>query len=291
MKKLLCLMMSILVVFAFAACGGGSDTDTDTASGSETANIGAATSITFDAESYTIGVEEYFELADHVTVEPAGAEIEYSCSDETIAEVFSKTKGEFQGKASGEVTVTATSKDGKVTATCKLIVAGKGTIVARDNNVGGITNKRWGAVERPDDSEAYIVIIPKGLSGADMSKAVDYISNAGEKATDGSCAVAVNGYYIAKTGDTGNYKLENVPEGDYVGIIISSMDYTSRKTYSEADALATFKASAMGSYFSDAEAGQFVAKFYNREFYVGELSVTANTNTVFGYDFEPDLHQ
>ncbi len=291
MKKLLCLLMSVLVLFAFAACGGSEDTGSTPDNGSQDATTGAVTSIKFDAESYTIGVEEYIELKDHITVEPAGAAVKFSCSDETVAEVYSESKGELCGVKSGEVTITAASADGKITATCKLVVAGMGTIVARDNNEGGITNKRWGAVERPDDSEAYIVIIPKGLSGADMSKAVDYIANAGEKATDGSCAVAVNGYYIAKTGDTGNYALENVPEGDYIGIIISSMDYTSRKTYSEADALATFKASAMGSYFSDAEAGQFVGKFYNREFHVGELSVTANTKTVFGYDFEPDLHQ
>ena len=289
MKKLLCLLMAVALVFAFAACGGNNEGNTN--STASNAAPAGATSIKFDAESYTVGVEEYIEFKNHVTVEPAGAEIKFSCSDETIAEVYSATKGEFFGAKSGEVTVTASSADGKVTATAKLVVAGVGTVVARDNNVGGITNKRWGAVERPDDADAYVIILPKSLSGADMSKAVEYAANAGEKGSDGSCAVAVNGYYIAKTGDTGNYKLENVPEGEYIGIIISSMDYTSRKQYSEADALATFKASAMGKYFSDAEAGQLVAKFFNREFYVGELTVTANTNTVFGYDFEPDLHQ
>ncbi len=287
MKKLLCLLMAMLVVFAFAACGG-DNTDSNPA-GSDDGAVVAATSIKFDAESYTVGVEEYIELKDHITVEPAGAtaEIKFSCSDETIAEVYSATRGEFYGLKSGEVTVTATA--GKLTATCKLIVAGVGNIVARDNNVGGITNKRWGAVEYIEDTNAYIIIISKGLTGADMSKAVNYADNAGEKAIDGSCAVAVNGYYIAKTGDTGNYKLENVPEGEYVGIIISSADYTSKKAYDKATALSTFKASAIASYFTDSEADSFVEKFFNREFYVGELTVTANTNTVFGNDFKPDL--
>ncbi len=289
MKKLLCLLMAVLVLFAFAACG--SDSDGDTNSGSQADATGEATAITFDAESYTVEVGEYITLKEKITVTPAGATVKFSCSDESVAEVYSATNGEFFGAKSGEVTVTVASADGKVTATCKLVVAGIGTIVGRDDdtNVGGITNKRWGAVERPDDSDAYIVVLPKGLSGADMSKAVNL--EAGEKASDGSCAVAVNGYYIAKTGDTGNYTLEDIPEGDYVGIIISSMDYTSKKQYDVNTALSTFKASAIGSYFTDAEASDFVQKFFNREFYVGEFSVTANTKTVFGYDFEPDLHQ
>ena len=288
MKKLLCLLMSVLVLFAFAACGS-SESGDDTSS--DAGATGAATAITFDAESYTVEVGEYITLKENITVTPEGADVKFSCSDDTVAELYSATNGEFYGAKSGEVTVTAASSDGKVTATCKLVVAGIGTIVGRDDdtNVGGITNKRWGAVERPDDSEAYIVIVPKGLSGADMSKAVAL--EAGEKAADGSCAVAVNGYYIAKTGDTGNYTLEDIPEGDYVGIIISSMDYTTRKQYDVNTALSTFKASAMGSYFTDAEASEFVQKFFNREFYVGEFTVTANTKTVFGYDFEPDLHQ
>jgi predicted small lipoprotein YifL len=289
MKKLLCLLMAVALVFAFAACGG-SDDKPDASQPAGDAAATAATSIKFDAESYNVGVDDYLMISEHVTVEPAGAKVVYSSSDETIAEL-SSVKGEFYGVKSGEVTVTAKSEDGKVTATCKLVVAGVGTVVARDGNVGGITNKRWGAVERPDDSEAYVVIIPKNLADADMSKAVDYVANAGEKGADGSCAVAVNGYFIAKTGDTGNYTLENVPEGDYVGIVISSMDYTSKKSYDKATAIATFKASAMGKFFNDTQIDSFVGNFFNREFYVGEFTVTANTNTVFGYDFEPDLHQ
>ncbi len=289
MKKLLCLLMAVALIFAFAACGGSDDkTDASKPAGDTAAT--AVTSIKFDAESYNVGVDDYLMISEHVTVEPTGAKVVYSSSDETIAEL-SSVKGEFYGVKSGEVTITAKSEDGKVSATCKLIVAGLGTVVARDNNVGGITNKRWGAVERPDDADAYVIIVPKNLADADMSKAVDYVASAGEKGSDGSCAVAVNGYYIAKTGDTGNYKLENVPEGDYVGIIISSMDYTAKKSYDKAEAVKTFKASAMAKYFNDTQIDSFVGNFFNREFYVGEFTVAANTNTVFGYDFEPDLHQ
>lgn len=287
MKKLLCLLMAMLVVLSFAACGGDDKGDTN----SSAANA-AATSIKFDAESYEVGVDAYLMISEHVTVEPAGAKVIYESSDEEIAELVS-VKGEFYGVKSGEVTVTAKSEDGKVVATAKLVVQGFGTIVARDEDtkVGGITNKRWGAPENPDDDNAYIIIIPKGLSGADMSKAVDYVNNAGEKAADGSCAVAVNGYYIAKTGNTGNYKLENVPEGDYVGIIISSKDYTDRKSYDINTSLYNFKSSAIGSYFSEAETNELVQQFFNREFYVGEFSVSANTKTIFGHDFKPDEQQ
>ncbi len=301
MKKLLCLLMAMFVLFSFAACGeseGSADKDaaskdngsvvSDKNDNSTNSDSTVATSIKFDAESYTIGIGDDIKLIDHVTVEPAGAAVEFSCSDESIAVMYSKSTGDIGGEASGEVTITVTSGD--VSATCKLVVAGFGTIVARDKNVGGITNKRWGAVERPDDPDAYVIIVPKNLSGADMSKAVNYVETAGEKLSDGSCAVAVNGYYVAKSGDTGNYTLNDVPEGEYVGIIISSMDYTSKKGYDKAEAIATFKASPMAKYFTDAEINSFVGNFYNREFYVGEFTVTANTNNVFGYDFEPDLH-
>ncbi len=288
MKKLLCLLMAVVLVFAFAACG---NSDKDDASKPDGNAATVATSIKFDAESYTVGVEDYLMISEHVTVEPAGAKVVYSSSDETIAEL-SSVKGEFYGVKSGEVTVTAKSEDGKVSATCKLLVVGFGSIVDSDGNVGGITNKRWGYSEVRGDADAYVIIVPKNLEdGTDMSKAVDYITTTSEKAGDGSCAVAVNGYYVAKTGDTCNYKIENVPEGEYIGLIISSWDYTTKKDYDKATAVSTFKASAMGKYFSDAEINSLVSKFYEREFYVGELSVTTNNNTIFGYNFEPDMNK
>ena len=286
MKKLLCLLMAMLVLFSFAACGGEGETKDKDSAGSK-APTGEVT-VKFDAESYTVGVEEYITLKDHVTVSPADTTLKFDCTDITVAEIFSASKGEFKGAKTGEVTVTVTA--GNATATCKLIVAGLGTIVHRDGNEGGITNKRWGAVERPDDDKAYVVVIPKNLAaGTDMSKIVTLA--VGDKLADGSSVVAANGYYVAKTGDTGNYTFENVPEGDYVGLIISGMDYTTKKSYDKATAVATFKASTMAKYFTDAEIDNFVELFYNREFYVSELTVTANQKTIFGHCFEPDMEQ
>lgn len=289
MKNLLCLMLSVLVLFAFAACGG---SDKDTSNNGSTASEGkastAATSIKFDAESYTVEVDDYIMLSDHITVEPAGAVVKYTCSDETVAEVSSPSKGEFMGLKTGEVTVTAASEDGSVTATCKLVVAGMGTVVARKDNEGGITNKRWGAVERPDDSDALILLISKNIAnGTDMTKAVAL--ECGEEGTDGSCAAAYDGFFVAKTGDTGNYELAKVPEGAYVGLIVSSMDYITRKSYDVATATSKIKASAIAGYFTDAQINELVSKIYNREFYVGEISVTANETTIFGHDFQPDI--
>ncbi len=284
MKKLLCLLMAVVLVFAFAACGG------DKGDG-DGANAGAtnATAIVFDAESYSVGVDGYITISDHVTVTPAGAKVVYSSSDETIAEL-SSVKGEFYGVKGGEVTVTAKSEDGKVVATCKLVVEGKGNVIGRDDetNVGGITNKRYGHVERPDDNDAIIILINTAIAnndGADMSNAVAL--NYGEVAQDGSAAAYYDGYYIAKTGGTGNYKLENIPEGKYDGIIISSQEY-SQKLYDVATSVAAFKATAMAKYFTDAEINTMVGAFFNREFYVQEVEVKANENTVFGYDFAID---
>ena len=90
MKKLLCLLMAVALVFAFAACGGNDTESASQPAGNNTAT--GATSIKFDAETYTVGVEEYIEFKNHVTVEPAGAEIKFSCSDETIAVVYSATR-------------------------------------------------------------------------------------------------------------------------------------------------------------------------------------------------------
>lgn len=287
MKKLLSLVLSVVLLLSFAACGGDSDNKTDGSDASKGSAAGV-TSIKFDKDSYTVEVEGYITLSEFVTVEPAGSALKFSSSDESIAEVTSSKKGEFMGVKTGEVTVTAASEDGSVSATCKLVVAGLGTVVARNGTEGGITHKRWGAVERPDDANAKIVVVPKELAaGTDMSKAVSF--DYGEPAADGSCAVSYEGYYVAKTGDTGNYELKGVPEGDYVGLIVCSRDYTANKTYSKDTALATFKSSAIAKYFTDAEINTIVSSIYQLEFYVGEFSVKANEITVFGHDFAPDI--
>lgn len=289
MKKLFCLMLSVMLVLSFAACGGETGDDNSqnesVASGSDTAAV--ATSIKFDAESYTIKVEGFITLSKCVTIEPAGADITFSSSDESIAEVASAKKGEVNGVKPGEVTITASSADGSVTATCKLSVVGLGTIVARDGNDGGITNKRWDAVERPDDADAKILVVSKSIvAGTDMSKAVAF--DYGAKLADGSCTASYDGFYIAKTGDAGNYKLENVPAGDYVGIIVSSRDYTPYKDYSEAEALSKLKSSALAPFFSDSELASMAKTIYNREFHIAEFTLEANQTYIFGCHFAPN---
>lgn len=281
MKKLLCLMMSVLLLFSFAACGGDSE---GTGSNSST-DIASVTVLKFDAESYTIGIAESIELSKYVIVEPAGTKLNFTSDNAEVANIYNATTGDYEGAKTGETTVTVTA--GSLTATCKLIVAGKGTVVARNEETkeGGITNKRWGAVERPDDAEAKILIISKNLAeGTDMSNAVAL--NFGE-----NFAAYYDGYYVARTSGNGNYELKDIPEGEYVGLIVSSHDYTPHKTYSRADAVATFKASAMGKYFTDAEIDTLVGSFFNREFVIKDLTVKANEINIFGNLFQPDLEQ
>ena len=127
MKKLLCLMMSVLLLFSFAACGGdsegtGSNSSTDTAS---------VTVLKFDAESYTIGIAESIELSKYVIVEPAGTKLNFTSDNAEVANIYNATTGDYEGAKTGETTVTVTA--GSLTATCKLIVAGKGTVVARND--------------------------------------------------------------------------------------------------------------------------------------------------------------
>ncbi len=131
--------MAMFVLFSLAACGGEGESKDKTDAGSK-AHAGNDT-VKFDAEIYTVGVEEYITLKDHIVVEPADTAVKFSCSDETVVEVFSASKGEFMGVKTGEVTVTA----GEATATCKLVVAGMGTIVHCDGNYGGITNRLFSA--------------------------------------------------------------------------------------------------------------------------------------------------
>ncbi len=284
MKKLLCLILAVVLLLGFAACGGSSEDG----EGGNTADV--AVKVEFKAEKYTVDVGDYITFSNLVTVTPEGTELTYTSSDSEIAAIFTPSKGEFEGVAAGEVTITAATKDGKASATCTLSVVGMGTVVGRKDNVGGVINKYYGAVEEPDDTEAKIIIINKNIpEGTDMTNAVTL--NYGEVTDSGSAAAsyANMNYFVAKTGDPDKcYEFAKVPVGDYVGIIISSRDYTMFKSYDKSEALAEFKSSAIGKYFTDDEAADLVEQFWNREFYIDEFSVVAQETTIFGHKFTPD---
>ena len=287
MKRLLCFIICIMIVFAFAACGSDNSGNSSTGGESLTSDTAVPTLLKFDAESYTVSVDGYNMISDHLTVEPAGAKVVYSVSDEETATITKK--GEVYGVKGGETTVTAASEDGTVKAECKVVVIGYGSIVARDDKTGegGITNKRIGAPETPDDSNAIVLIISKNLpAGTDMTNAVAL--NYGERTADGYYGVAYDGYYVAKTNDKCNFLLTDVPEGDYVGLIISGKDYTSIVNYAQRDSVALLKESALGSYFTDAELAELSKALEEREFYVGDLTVKANETTIFCHGFAAD---
>ena len=69
MKKLLCLMLTLTLLFSFAACGG-SDSD------GQTGTDGTDATVKFNAENYTVLVTvdestKYITFKDKVTVTPA----------------------------------------------------------------------------------------------------------------------------------------------------------------------------------------------------------------------------
>lgn len=291
MKKILALAVCAIMVFALAACGdkGSDSSSTDTGSTASSASAVSASSIKFDAEKYNVRVDGYNQISDHLTVEPSDAKVVYSVSDESVATV--SKKGEVYGVKEGSVTVTAASEDGSVTATCTVNVVGFGTVVARNEETGegGITNKRIGAPEAPDDSGAIVLIISKDLAaGTDMTGAValDY----GERSADGFYGKAYDGYYVAKNNDKCNFKLTDVPAGDYVGLIICSKDYSTAKSYAGIDLAADLKASAIGKYFTDAEIAKLASNtsLVKHEYWIGNLTVKPNEVSTFGYNFSID---
>lgn len=290
MKRIIAFAVCALMIFALAACGSkdtGSSADSKTDS-SVSANA-AVKSLKFDAEKYNVRVDGYSQLSDHLTADPSDAKVTYSVSDEEIATI--SKKGEIYGVKEGTVTVTAASEDGSVTATCTVAVVGFGTIVARNEETGegGITTKRIGAPEAPDDSEAVVIIISKDLAaGTDMTGAVEF--DYGERNADGYFGKAYDGYYVVKNNDKCNFKLTDVPAGDYVGLIVCSRDYTSAKSYAGINVAADLKASAFGKYFTDAELTKLASNkiIDKREYWVGEFTVKANETTAFGHAFAVD---
>lgn len=289
MKKLIALAVCALMIFSLAACGSKDNSSSSDQASTASSAAASVKSLKFDAEKYDVRVDGYSQLSDHLTVDPAGAKVTYSVSDESVATI--SNKGEIYGAKEGTVTVTATSEDGSVSATCTVAVVGFGTIVARneENGEGGITTKRIGAPEAPDDSEAIVIIISKDLAaGTDMTGAVEF--DYGVRNSEGYFGKAFDGYYVVKNNDKCNFKLTDVPAGDYVGLIVCSRDYTSAKNYSGRDVAAELKASAFGKYFTDAELTKLASNkiIANREYWVGELTVKANETTAFGHSFAID---
>ncbi len=282
MKKVLCLIMTVLLLFSFAACGGETP---ESPSSQESTGSTANVTVKFDDDAYVIGIEENIILSEHIKVEPAGTKLSFSADKADIITLYNATTGEFEGAKTGEVTVTVTA--GSATATCKVVVQGTGTVMAREEGSSdfGIANRWWKETETPSDPNAKILIIPKNLTaGTDMAGAVALMSYADETYSK------YDGYFVAKTDVTGNYEIKYVPEGEYVALIVSSLDYTIHKEYKKEDAVATFKASDMGKFFTDAEIDTLVGGFYNREFIVKQLIVTANQVNVLGHVFEADLN-
>ena len=280
MKKILCLVLAVAMLFCFAACGGSESTES-TASGATN-----ATSIKFSADSYKVKVDDYNMISDGIVVEPAGAKVLYEVSDTEIATI--SKKGEISGLKEGTVTVTAKSEDGKVTATCTVVVYGVGQVSDRltPEDLYGIVNKRAESSERVPDSKAIIVIISKNVDkNADKTivTTLDYGS-----LKDGYYVNSGDGFYVARNNVQSSYLIEDVIPGDYVGLIISGEDYTGYKTYDNSTILPTLKNSALSSVLSDAELTALAATdaMQDHEFVVKEFTVKSGETTVFGNEFD-----
>ncbi len=283
MKKIFCLILSFVMLFSFAACGSGS-TDSNASDGAT-----GATSIKFSKETYEVNVGDYNMISDGIVIEPAGAKVVYEVSDTEVATI--SKKGEVNGLKEGTVTVTAKSEDGKVTATCTVVVKGFGSIVARDpvTGEGGITMKRYRLPEAPDDTNAIIVVISKTIDKSIDKTAIKTL-DFGAKNEDGYYITSGEGFYVTRNNDKGNYLLQNVPSGDYVGLIICSKDYTDNKTYDNSTIADTLKASKLSEVLSaeEIEAIAGCAPIQSREFVVKEFTVNAQETIVFGHAFNVD---
>ena len=304
MKKLLSLLLCLAMVLSFAACG---SVNCVTESGS--ANGGTApTSLKFSAESYSVAIDGYKELSKELTVEPAGAKVNFSVSDTAVATI--NKKGEVTGVKSGVVTVTVASDDGSIKAECKVNVVGYGTVSAgvnfSDSNTEDfpISNKRVESVEKNPDPQALIVLIPKNLpAGTDVSAAVinryyaadkdgNLVPSEGFARNDeGFFVVESNGCFIAKTTVTSDgtniaYKISNVPEGEYYGLIVSGRyHYKNYKDYSKRDTLGEFSATNFAKFFTTEQINDIVSIIGEREYHVDEVVVKHGEDTHFAYEF------
>lgn len=155
MKRIIAISMLVLLVIGiFVGCGSSSEAP-------------MATAISFSKQSYFIDVSEAESITSFVTVEPAGAKVVYTISDESVATI--SENGEIRGIKAGSVDLTASSVDGKVTATCKIritdykktsssLTSSKETnsYTMRNLSVEEIMHMTCGAVMMNDDENGYV---------------------------------------------------------------------------------------------------------------------------------------
>lgn len=307
MKKILCLLLCFVMVFALVACGSGDNGDAST----NGEDVVTATSLKFKSNNYTIAVDELKDLSKELVVEPSDAKVTFATSDVKIAAV-NKVKGDVCGNTKGEVTLTATS--GSLKAECKIKVTVYGTVMANPDK--GVYFKPIGTTGDNPDGDALVVIIPKDLpEGTDMSKAV--IEQYYEKSSDGKYhtyptkgfkkdsknryqTISYNGYFVARVNSAdrnagekvANYKIENVPSGEYYGLIVCGypydMKFPGKKNYDARDVLAEFSATEFAKFFSEVEINEIVKALKYKEYYVGELTVEEGKTTLFDAAFRID---
>ncbi len=288
MKKLLCLAMCFLMLFSFVACGG-SDKDTDTGANNGGSTGVAATSIKFAKDMYALGVGQEIDLSSEITVEPKGADVVFSVSNDDYA-VVSKD-GVVSGEGMGLVTITAASGDGSVKATCKVDVYGYGSISCNNSgNHDKIVCKRPGTPEFTHDGGALIILVSKKATPeTDYSNLINLKS--------GQFSENYDGYHIAKTkeGDS-TYKLENIPTGDYYGIIISLYDYNllvgkveSRKQYYKTRNIPEqLKAKGVGNILSEDAINAIATIAKEKEYCVKEITIENEKDKTFAALFYGD---
>jgi hypothetical protein len=271
------------MLFSFAACG------TGTESGTEGGAV-QATSIKFAKEVYDVAVDDYVLVSKDIKIEPADAEVDYEVSDTSIATI--NKKGEVTGVKEGTVTVTAKSKDGKVTATATLNVKGFGTVSSHNEDMtgDGIITKRAVSVEWNPDRGAIIVFVSKNVD-KNIDKTIVKTLDYGTKNEDGQYINSGDGFYVVRNNDEGNYIVENVPAGEYVGLIIcSNSEYEGYITYDNSTIASRLKATKLSECLTDAEIEAIAGckAIQSRKFSVQEFVVKANEHTVLADRFSID---